>query len=115
MQSAVYPALILFPVEKKKPVLYEGDVAVIDVMRFVADHGSSKWTIDGPMAYEESLIEDFRLPINHKPTENVDLDNVEQASLDTQLTSSNIGFKLLQKMGWKGKGLVNGWGERKTL
>ncbi|KAL2345576.1 hypothetical protein Fmac_006861 [Flemingia macrophylla] len=60
-------------------------------------------------AYEESLIEDlaedFRLPINHKPTENVDLDNVEQASLDTQLTSSNIGFKLLQKMGWKGKGL----------
>lgn len=48
---------------------------------------------------------DFRLPINQKPTENVDLDNVEQASLDTQLTSSNIGFRLLQKMGWKGKGL----------
>ncbi|KAL2329123.1 hypothetical protein Fmac_022550 [Flemingia macrophylla] len=40
-QSAVYPALILFPAEKKKPVLYEGDVAVIDVMRFVADHGSN--------------------------------------------------------------------------
>lgn len=38
-------------------------------------------------------------------TENVDLDNVEQASLDTQLTSSNVGFRLLQKMGWKGKGL----------
>ncbi|KAL6324072.1 hypothetical protein AAG906_006343 [Vitis piasezkii] len=53
----------------------------------------------------EDLAEDFRLPINHKPTENVDLDNVEQASLDTQLTSSNIGFRLLQKMGWKGKGL----------
>lgn len=45
------------------------------------------------------------MPINHRPTENVDLENVEQASLDTQLTSSNIGFKLLQKMGWKGKGL----------
>nr|XP_023875215.1 G patch domain-containing protein 8 [Quercus suber]POE82616.1 g patch domain-containing protein 8 [Quercus suber] len=60
-------------------------------------------------AYRDSLIEDladdFRLPINHRPTENVDLDNVEQASLDTQLTSSNIGFRLLQKMGWKGKGL----------
>lgn len=53
----------------------------------------------------EDLSEDFRLPINHRPTENVDLDNVEQASLDTQLTSSNIGFRLLQKMGWKGKGL----------
>lgn len=53
----------------------------------------------------EGLAEDFRLPINHRPTENVDLDNVEQASLDTQLTSSNVGFRLLQKMGWKGKGL----------
>ncbi|KAK8520252.1 hypothetical protein V6N13_031286 [Hibiscus sabdariffa] len=60
-------------------------------------------------AYEESLIEDlaedFRLPINHKPTENVDLDNVQQATLDTRLNSSNVGFRLLQKMGWKGKGL----------
>ncbi|KAJ0014496.1 hypothetical protein Pint_21096 [Pistacia integerrima] len=64
---------------------------------------------DKEQAYEESLIEDlaedFRLPIHQKPTENVDLDNVEQASLDTKLTSSNIGFRLLQKMGWKGKGL----------
>lgn len=51
------------------------------------------------------MAEDFRLPIRQKPTENVDLDNVEQASLDTKLTSSNIGFRLLQKMGWKGKGL----------
>lgn len=53
----------------------------------------------------EDLAEDFRLPINHRPTENVDLENVEQASLETQLPSSNIGFRLLQKMGWKGKGL----------
>jgi vacuolar-type H+-ATPase subunit I/STV1 len=60
-------------------------------------------------AYEASLVEDlgedFRLPINHRPTENLDTDNLEQASVDTQLTSSNIGFRLLQKMGWKGKGL----------
>ncbi|KAK4835118.1 hypothetical protein QYF36_005502 [Acer negundo] len=53
----------------------------------------------------EDLAEEFRLPIHQKPTENIDLDNVEQASLDTKLTSSNIGFRLLQKMGWKGKGL----------
>ncbi|KAI8531812.1 hypothetical protein RHMOL_Rhmol11G0165200 [Rhododendron molle] len=44
-------------------------------------------------------------PISHRPTENVDLDNVEQASLDTKLTSSNVGFRLFQRMGWKGKGL----------
>ncbi|KAG8363968.1 hypothetical protein BUALT_Bualt19G0077600 [Buddleja alternifolia] len=60
-------------------------------------------------AYEaiilEELAEDFRLPIHHRVTENVDLDNVQQASLDTQLPSSNVGFRLLQKMGWKGKGL----------
>ncbi|XWS58046.1 hypothetical protein CRYUN_Cryun08bG0001500 [Craigia yunnanensis] len=60
-------------------------------------------------AYQGSLIEDlaedFHLPINHKPTENVDLDNVEQATLDTRLNYSNVGFRLLQKMGWKGKGL----------
>ncbi|KAF9681446.1 hypothetical protein SADUNF_Sadunf05G0002300 [Salix dunnii] len=53
----------------------------------------------------EDLTEDFWLPKDHRPTENVDLDNVEQASLDTKLTESNIGFRLLQKMGWKGKGL----------
>ncbi|XP_074572975.1 uncharacterized protein LOC141829413 [Curcuma longa] len=60
-------------------------------------------------AYPDSLSEDapgdFRLPISHRPTENLDTDNLEQASLDTQLTSSNVGFRLLQKMGWKGKGL----------
>ncbi|XP_062003301.1 uncharacterized protein LOC133720835 isoform X2 [Rosa rugosa] len=60
-------------------------------------------------AYQESLLDDFaeefRLPINQRPTENVDLEHVEQASLDRQLPSSNIGFRLLQKMGWKGKGL----------
>lgn len=55
--------------------------------------------------FGDDFREDFCLPINHRPTENVDLDNVEQASEDRQLSSSNIGFKLLQKMGWKGKGL----------
>ncbi|PWA56887.1 D111/G-patch domain-containing protein [Artemisia annua] len=51
------------------------------------------------------FADEFRLPINQRLTENVDLDHVEQASLDTQLPSSNVGFRLLQKMGWKGKGL----------
>ncbi|CAH1449666.1 unnamed protein product [Lactuca virosa] len=51
----------------------------------------------------EEFAEEFRLPIHHRPTENVDLDNVEQASLDTQQTSSNVGFRLLQRVGGKGK------------
>ncbi|MBA0668749.1 hypothetical protein Goklo_001635 [Gossypium klotzschianum] len=69
----------------------------------------TKRQISEEQAYQDSLVEDlaedFRLPINHKPTENVDLDNVQQATLDTKLNSSNVGFRLLQKMGWKGKGL----------
>ncbi|XP_059652195.1 uncharacterized protein LOC132299526 [Cornus florida] len=72
-------------------------------------HARDKQQLKMEEAYTDSIIEEFaeefRLPINQKPTENVDLDNVEQASLDTQLTSSNVGFRLLQKMGWKGKGL----------
>ncbi|KAG7556605.1 Zinc finger double-stranded RNA binding [Arabidopsis suecica] len=56
-------------------------------------------------SFIEGLAEEFRLPITHRVTENVDLEDVEQASLDTQISSSNVGFRLLQKMGWKGKGL----------
>ncbi|KAJ0986475.1 hypothetical protein J5N97_004831 [Dioscorea zingiberensis] len=56
-------------------------------------------------SFTEDFADDFRLPISHRPTENLDMDNLEQVSLDTQITSSNVGFRLLQKMGWKGKGL----------
>ncbi|KAM0938229.1 putative G-patch domain-containing protein [Dioscorea sansibarensis] len=56
-------------------------------------------------SFTEDFGDEFRLPISHRPTENLDMDNLEQVSLDTQIASSNIGFRLLQKMGWKGKGL----------
>jgi hypothetical protein len=49
--------------------------------------------------------EEFRLPRSHRPMENLDTEGLEQASVDTKLSSSNVGFKLMQKMGWKGKGL----------
>ncbi|WOL03632.1 G patch domain-containing protein 8 isoform X3 [Canna indica] len=71
---------------------------------FQSKHGAREEKVY-PNSLAEDSAEDFRLPINHKPTENLDTDDLEQASLDTQLTSSNIGFRLLQKMGWKGKGL----------
>uniref|UniRef100_A0A453A6R1 G-patch domain-containing protein n=1 Tax=Aegilops tauschii subsp. strangulata TaxID=200361 RepID=A0A453A6R1_AEGTS len=42
----------------------------------------------------------------HRPVENLDTEGLEQASVDTRLAASNVGFRLLQKMGWKsGKGL----------
>jgi len=54
----------------------------------------------------EDDLEEFRLPMSHRPTENLDTEGLEQASVHTQLTASNVGFRLLQKMGWKtGKGL----------
>jgi hypothetical protein len=55
---------------------------------------------------EEEDLEEFRLPMSHRPTENLDTEGLEQASVHTQLSASNVGFRLLQKMGWKtGTGL----------
>ncbi|CAL5028974.1 unnamed protein product [Urochloa decumbens] len=55
---------------------------------------------------EDDDLEEFRLPMSHRPTENLDTEGLEQASVHTQLNASNVGFRLLQKMGWKtGKGL----------
>ncbi|CAN8246556.1 unnamed protein product [Cochlearia groenlandica] len=43
-------------------------------------------------SFIEELAEEFRLSITHRVTENVDLEDVEQASLDTKFSSSNVGF-----------------------
>jgi len=47
------------------------------------------------------FYEPFSLPLHQKPTENLDTENVDIASIDTPLSNTNIGFKLLVKMGWK--------------
>ena len=54
---------------------------------------------------QEDLGEGFRLPRDHRVEDNLIRDNLEQASEDRQISSTNLGFKLLQRMGWKGKGL----------
>lgn len=41
VQTEIYPALILFPAEKKNAIPYEGDMGVADVIKFIADHGSN--------------------------------------------------------------------------
>lgn len=41
MQREVYPALLLFPAERKKAIVYEGDLAVNDIIKFVAEQGSN--------------------------------------------------------------------------
>ncbi|PQQ02186.1 uncharacterized protein Pyn_12588 [Prunus yedoensis var. nudiflora] len=40
-QREVYPALVLFPAEKKNVLPYEGDMAVTEIFKFMADHGSN--------------------------------------------------------------------------
>ena len=52
-----------------------------------------------------AMDDEFRLPINHQITENLDRDDLVQASMDRQIDCNNVGFQLLVKMGWKGKGL----------
>lgn len=40
-QREVYPALMLFPAEKKEAVVYEGDISVAGIINFLAHHGSN--------------------------------------------------------------------------
>ncbi|XP_043695484.1 uncharacterized protein LOC122646075 isoform X2 [Telopea speciosissima] len=46
-QKVLYPALVLFPAGKKNAIFYEGDMAVANIIRFVADHGSNSLISEG--------------------------------------------------------------------
>ncbi|KAF3966372.1 hypothetical protein CMV_009525 [Castanea mollissima] len=46
-QREVYPALILFPAESWNAVLYDGDMSVADIIRFIADQGSNSRNLIG--------------------------------------------------------------------
>ncbi|KAA8533352.1 hypothetical protein F0562_033115 [Nyssa sinensis] len=46
-QRELYPALLLFPAERKNTVSYEGDMAVLDIIKFIADHGSNSQSLVG--------------------------------------------------------------------
>lgn len=46
------------------------------------------------------------LPIGTRIQENLDRSELQMASLDRQIGSDNVGFRMLQRMGWsEGKGL----------
>jgi hypothetical protein len=48
----------------------------------------------------------FSLPRHAQPTGYLDMESIEVSSMDKPISNSNIGFKLMLKMGWKeGKGL----------
>ena len=58
-------------------------------------------------AKQERLLDggDYHLPIDHRIENSLETDGLEQASVDVAIREDNIGFQLLKKMGWKGKGL----------
>uniref|UniRef100_A0A803N129 Thioredoxin domain-containing protein n=1 Tax=Chenopodium quinoa TaxID=63459 RepID=A0A803N129_CHEQI len=37
----VYPSLLLFPAERKTAIVYDGNMMVTDIIKFIANHGSS--------------------------------------------------------------------------
>jgi len=50
--------------------------------------------------YDEDYLPSF------KQNEQINYNDYERSSMDCPISSSNIGYKLLQKMGWtEGKGL----------
>ncbi|KAK3015731.1 hypothetical protein RJ639_007783 [Escallonia herrerae] len=62
----LYPSVLLFPAERKDAVSYQGDMAVLDIIKFIADHGSNfRWlsreevTGSGGVLGNRKLYEDF--------------------------------------------------------
>ncbi|CAG8499633.1 13201_t:CDS:10, partial [Acaulospora colombiana] len=74
----------------------------------ILDEDKGDFTINDQEVDDEPLEEDsvFCLPRNHVPHAYLDLSRTEMASMDEHLPETNIGYKLLMKMGWKaGQGL----------
>lgn len=57
----------------------------------------------------EDVIDDedeFSLPRNAEITGYIDYDKTHHVSMETHIPESNVGYRLLQKMGWReGQGL----------
>jgi hypothetical protein len=54
----------------------------------------------------DELQEEFSLPRFSQPSGYIDYETTALVSMETHLPETNIGYKLLQKMGWSaGKGL----------
>ncbi|KAL5983092.1 hypothetical protein ACLOJK_017172 [Asimina triloba] len=46
-QRELYPALLLFPAEKKHAVSYQGDISVANIIEFIASHGTNSHHLSG--------------------------------------------------------------------
>lgn len=51
-------------------------------------------------------LQEFSLPRFQQPTGYIDYETTALVSMETHISENNVGYKLLQKMGWTaGKGL----------
>ncbi|KAD3641929.1 hypothetical protein E3N88_31153 [Mikania micrantha] len=41
----VYPSLLLYPAERKEAILYDGELSVFNIIKFIADHGGNSYWI----------------------------------------------------------------------
>ena len=46
-----------------------------------------------------------RMPIDHRVEDSLETDGLQMASVHTAISENNVGFQMLQRMGWKGQGL----------
>ncbi|CAO3626923.1 unnamed protein product [Cunninghamella blakesleeana] len=59
-----------------------------------------------PISRDINFDEEYSLPRHEEPKGYIDFDSMEQTSMEKPISHTNIGYQLLQKMGWKsGQGL----------
>ncbi|SAL95924.1 hypothetical protein [Absidia glauca] len=76
------------------------------VERYNESHAPSRLATVRPRNDTSDDDEDFTMSRHEQPKGYVDFDRVDQTSMETHLPSNNVGYRLLQKMGWKeGSGL----------
>lgn len=54
---------------------------------------------------EELGEEEYQLPVNQRIEDSLDTEGLKVASTQEAIPESNVGFQMLQRMGWKGQGL----------
>lgn len=72
----------------------------------VSSHKACAKCMQNEQLHEEQELDGARrLPINQRIEDSLDTDGLVMASTEAAIPESNVGFQMLQKMGWKGQGL----------
>ncbi|GJN40199.1 hypothetical protein PR202_gb29380 [Eleusine coracana subsp. coracana] len=101
------PAICFFPARdhgelSSQPRPSFGSAFLIYLVAVAQEKQHEKASMD---MEEEDELEEFRLPMNHRPTENLDMEGLEQASVHTHLSPSNIGFSCSRRWAVTDNGL----------